>query len=300
MSAFVTGTATSQADLVAAIKSACTTNGWSLSGDVLHRDGQYVRLQSVAAGVTVQGGTGIDGGNNLTGAGSNYVRMTDIGTAGDGLIVYPLVYEVHIHDDPNEVYVVINYSQDFYQWLAWGKSTVSLPGTGNWYAGSFGQAAVYQSAITISATGGGVVSGTGHSSGALWWTSLGPAYGACNHFIHHGMDGVGWDNTGVTINAVEGLAPLITISPNAWNGESELLQIMPLLRRASSKVSILAQLGWSRYVRIDNYEPGQVIVIGPDKWKIFPWLRKNSAARAGGAAIRHSGTFGWAIRYHGA
>lgn len=297
MNAFVTGTATNRADLVAAIKSACTTNGWSLSGDVLHRAGQYVRLQSVAAGVTLLGGTGIDGGDNLTGGGPYYVRMTDLGLINTAPIVYPLVYEIHVHDDPNEVYVVINYSQDFYQWLAWGQSTVSLPGTGNWYAGSFVEAENYYGVINISAGGGG---SWNSSSSALWWTTeAAPASGGCNHLIHHGMDGAGWSSGSSYINAVQGLAPLIAISPNAWNGESELLPIMPLLTRAGGKTSILAQLGGSRYVRLDNYEPGQVITIGADKWKVFPWLRKNAAARDGGWEIRHSGTFGWAIRYYG-
>jgi hypothetical protein len=38
---------------------------------------------------------------------------------------------------------------------------------------------------------------------------------------------------------------------------------------------------------------------------VFPWLRKNIAARDGSAAagatgaINHTGTFGWAIRYEG-
>ena len=58
-------------------------------------------------------------------------------------------------------------------------------------------------------------------------------------------------------------------------------------------------LAHCRFLRIDNYQPGDIIPLGPDRWKVAPWYRKNTAQRDGGSNIQHTGTFGWAIRYDG-
>src|SRR5690606_12976894 len=54
-------------------------------------------------------------------------------------VVFPLTYEVFIWS--TEVYLVINYGGNYYQWAAFGQSlTPGLPGTGLWIGASCGAA----------------------------------------------------------------------------------------------------------------------------------------------------------------
>ena len=66
-----------------------------------------------------------------------------------------------------------------------------------------------------------------------------------------------------------------------------------------NKVRLVLEVRNARYMRIGNNDPEQVITLGPDRWKVFPFLRKNASVPDGGSVIDHSGTFGWAIRYDG-
>ena len=109
-------------------------------------------------------------------------------------------------------------------------------------------------------------------------------------------DGAGAVNS---VHAIGSAAPHIERSPSAWNGESPLLPIQAYVWRASAKCSLVVDMRHARYLRIDNYEPGQIITLGGDSWKVYPFYRKASSARNGGIGIDHTGTFGWAIRYDG-
>lgn len=303
--AFVTGTAANVAALIAAINNACTLNGWTLSGAVLHKGDVYARLQDVGGEITVLGGTGVDGSNNLTGAGPAYFRIGGITAPAN--VTFPLTYFIHVNASPDEVYCIVNYSTNYYQFIAFGQSSIAMPGTGNWYAGSAGQNTQYLGAITITATGGGNLSGTGQSSGAFAWhtfNSSSGSPGAYTFSIHHGLTAGNWSSVqiatnieGGMANAIPAVSNLVSISPNAWNGESVLTQIPIVIKRPSTFYSLVCQPKHSRYVRLDNLDPGQVLTIGPDQWKVYPFLSKNTSARNGGSDIKHSGTFGWALRY---
>lgn len=300
--AYVTGMANDLGELVAAIRNACTDNGWTLSGEVLHKDDIHVRIQVVDSTVTYLGGTGIDGGNELTGAGPNIVRMRAFQQA----FVFPLTYDIHILTDPDEVYVIINYAVDFYQWAAWGQSTVSgLPGTGVWYAASCSASPSTSVSIVASGSQLGQSSG-GHHHVTLLSTrgSGGISTNTQNGFVQHGLDGESWNPA--TVGASEGglhgytaLEPLIGILPNAWNDETVLLPVVAYRNRGSNKNSLVADLAHARHCRIDYHDPGDIITYGGDRWKLYPCYRKNTESRNGGNNIQHSGTLGFAIRYTG-
>lgn len=87
--------------------------------------------------------------------------------------------------------------------------------------------------------------------------------------------------------------------PNSWNSEATLLPIRAWKARPSSKISMTADLEFARHIRIDNLSPGDILTIGSDQWKVFPWYRKDVSAHNGGYFVNHTGTFGWAIRYEG-
>lgn len=291
---YVTGTANDLTALRAALFGACTANGWTLSGEVLHKGAVYVRVQVGASYLSFLGGTGIDGSNNLTGAAPYENRLASIISG----FSWPLTYSVFIGSAPDEVYFICNYNVDMYVWAAFGKSSVQgLSGTGAWVAASL-TPRVYNGTISISSTSTG---GT-YICPALFWGVIG-YYNESTSYIHHGIDGRGWSNAANATNVASATylsSNLLDVLPNNWNGESMLLPIQACVQRTSGgTTSLVADLAHARYMRIDNHVPGEIITLGADRWQVFPWFKKNTAARNGGIGIDHTGTFGWAIRYDG-
>lgn len=291
---YVTGTANDMTALRAALFTACTANGWTLSGEVLRKGSVHMRVRAGANYLGFLGGTGIDGSNNLTGAGS-YERQI-FGIISN--LSWPITYSVFIGTAPDEVYFICNYNVDLYVWAAFGQSTVQgLPGTGVWYAGT-SDTSLYNGLITITTT---TVS-TLALCPALFWGNAGYG-GQSSSYIHHGLDGRAW-STGANAANVASAMLLSSVQqdvlPNAWNGESMLLPIQACVQRTSGgTTSLVADLAHARYMRIDNHVPGEIITLGADRWQVFPWFKKNTAVRNGGSSIDHTGTFGWAIRYDG-
>lgn len=293
---YYTGTAVDLTGLRQALFDACVAEGWTLTGEILSKGTMFVRVQIVSGFLTFLGGTGQSAGA-LTGAAAAVSR---IGTLAGLAIAFPVKYEIFAFT--NEVYLVINYNVSYYQWAAFGKSTVQgLPGTGMWFGAScFANA---PSTLAMTATGG--QASAGYCIPGLFYRQRSYAGSTTlESRIHHGLDGLAWsDGTNATSNpgasAIDALVPLLGMLPNTWNSEAILLPIRVFLLRPSNKTSLVADLEHSRYTRIDNYTPGDIITLGSDRWKVFPWYLKNSAARDGGSNIAHTGTFGWAVRYEG-
>lgn len=154
--AYITGVANSLSDIVTALRNACTSNGWTLAGNVLHKGGCYVDIQAFAAEagstdfglIQIRGGTGIDGSNQLTGEPAlyttNWPAQGVIGPLGNGGTStytdwdWPVTYYIHIHTSPDEVFLMVNYnSNQYWQGLSFGQSPApGCPATGNWFHAS--------------------------------------------------------------------------------------------------------------------------------------------------------------------
>lgn len=304
--AYGISSAASFADLVTFIRNTCTANGWTLSGNVLHKGNVYVEvIDDAGAAVRIQGGTGIDGSNNLTGGPGEYAYMRSITGV---TIAFPLTVEVHINTNPDEVYVVINFATTFYEIMAWGQSdAVGLTGTGVWFHATStwktGQDdyCCYADGEYYSAINFGY-----HCDGTpMFFIRAGNSgsnnSGVNNSFIHHDVDGQGWSaGSGTFPSAWRYVHPLQAYQFNAWNLESILLPFPVYYPRTSgSKVTLVADFKHIRLLRNDYLEPGDIITLGPDKWKVYPWLRKDAVNRNAGTRISHSGTFAYAVRYTG-
>ncbi|EPL63734.1 hypothetical protein B382_04615 [Stutzerimonas stutzeri B1SMN1] len=291
--AYYSGSAVDMAAVRTALVNACTAEGWSWDGgnEVLSKGSIYVRLRVVSGYLELLGRTAA-----VSGDAPSVVR---IGQLAATPVTYPAAYEIFVFD--TEVYLVINYSVDYYQWCAFGISNVEgLPGTGMWLGATL--EANNPTGISITNSDGNETSNT--VTPALFWATriqLGSRNRNC--YVNSGLDSEGWNLTLAGSNiqiGVSHLVPLIALLPNSWNSEAVLLPIRCYKPRPSSKISLIADLEHARYTRVDNYLPGQVIVIGDDRWKVFPWYLKNTAGRNGGnGGISHTGTFGWAIRYEG-
>lgn len=305
--AFITGSANGLADLLAAIQAACVANGWTLSGQVLRKGNCYSRLTVVGSDIQLVGGTGVDGSNALTLPGPQIARIG--ATAVPAALVFPLTYYVHIFNNPDEVYVFVNFSVSRWQWLAFGCSPApGLPGTGSWYAAQSSTGAsgsgivnVYTGPVTAGGySGGGLVSGMLFAQSGSWTNNY-----CCNSYFHHGLDGGDWSKPdGASLNTIGSVdawvtqVPLLGRQPNVFNGETALIPIQLLAKRASTKHSLVGQMAHARYLRNDNYADGDIITLGADRWKTYPFVQKSSAGRDGGVSTT-SGTFGIALRYDG-
>ncbi|PTS85480.1 hypothetical protein DBR00_06795 [Pseudomonas sp. HMWF032] len=285
--AYYSGAANDMAALRSALIGACVAEGWTLTGDILSKGTMFCRTVIFNGSLQITGGTGIGAGSTLAGASSRSCHV--LGT-GNLAVTWPAAYEIFVF--PTEVFLVVRFSVDRYQWCAFGQSDIALPGTGMWFAATAGMQASTGIALTVTS------SSTVHPSGLPFWAAYN-SDGPDNCRIHHGFDGAGWssgsDLIGISYNASE----LISLLPNTWNSEAVLLPIRAFITRPSSKLSLALELINARFTRVDNHEPGEVITFGSERWKIFPGYRKDVVNRNGGTNIQHSGTFGWAVRYEG-
>lgn len=306
--AYATGTANNMVDLLANIRTACTSNGWTLSGDVLHKTGaSFTQIIAAVDSLEVLGGTGISGGNALTGPGPipTYFKAPDPTV---NPITFPITYHIHVLTGPDEVYAVFNYGLVYWGWLAFGRSPVGASSVGSWYAAPTFAYDAYRGDITISPTAGpGSPGYYATPSRALFWDTRN--HGSATSFVQHGLDGNLWSgpdswtsDVGSKACAVEGVGVLNQRQPNGWNGETVLVPIQPYVGRGSGFYSMVADLGHARYIRNDNYVDGEIITIGSDRWKTYPWFKKDTLNRDGSnwtSLYAHTGTMGWAIRYDG-
>lgn len=299
--AYYSGTASSLADLRTALLTHAAADGWTLTGDVLSKAGVYFQIQVTATHITCLGCESDAVANpapNVVSIG----RIFERSSYATREISFPCNYEVF--GFAQELYLVANYDVDAYQWMAVGKTSVpGVPGQGGWCGamqGVLGVASSATSPIAISSTSGGDT--YEYTAGALFWATYGDPPAARNAWVNHGMDGHGWTYNGSQFSTPIGIrhnSPLLSLQPSVWNSEATLLPLRCYKERPYYKASLIADLANARHLRIDNLAPGDILTLGSDQWKVFPWYRKDVANRNGGTNINHTGTFGWAIRYQG-
>lgn len=288
--AYVTGTANSLADLLAAIQNACTANGWTLNGSVLHKGICCVEVKIVSTYIQVQGGTGIDGSANLTGRANTTAAKFAISPAfrqagiGSPAFAFPVTYEVFIGTGPDEVYVVINYAMSFYETMAFGQSVAhGLTGTGNWYFG------VYTNDYYSIETNGEAFS-YGCAGIGLFARFGSGAYG-----VDHELDSAIWDVEG----CYRDLMPAAMRQPNQWNGESILMPIRVYASRPSGFFAPVLECAHARHIVISNVTDGSIVTLGADRWKVYPWWSRGAAFYLASDIGKFSGQYGHAFRYDG-
>lgn len=307
--AYLTGTVSDIAALLTVIRNACTANGWTLSGNILHRDGCQVALTSDANGIRIQGGTGVSGTTLL---GPQTAGEQRIGTSNaTAPLSFPLTYHVHVLEEPNEVFVFVNYNVTRWQWLAFGRSLLSLPGNGTWYGATLSG----PTNISFSgAVGANNQNNANRTSACLFWCG-GTLDNNINCSIHHNLDSLGWSRSGNQgasgdgapntlgpineAHAIRASSHLLGTLPSSLNAATVLIPCNVYLTRSESKTSLVAPLQHCRYTRNDNLEDGEVVELGPERWKVYPFHQKNAASRDSWNSVTHTGTAALAVRYDG-
>lgn len=313
--AFVTGVANSYADIAAALVSACTANGWTLTGSILHRGDCHITHTVFANRIEFRCGIGMSGGV-LVSPNPNPTDRYRVNTLltmvkSELTVNWPATYYIAVVED--EVYLDVNINGD--AWLNGGFGISPIDGG---YTG----AGVWMSWAMYDNFGGNGTPGGGGSD--LRWPSgdigsqTGGAFnqpaiglfnsnGRANSYVYHNALGTpqwsGQDPGSRSAYAYPGFRSRWGAENPAanWNNAAGLFPIQPAIPHDNNKLCIVAELKHARYFRIDNNNPGDVITFGAEKWKVYPWYRKNSSIRTPNNASNqnHSGTFAHAIRYDG-
>lgn len=296
--AYVTGTANTLADLLTAIQNACTANGWTLRGSVLSKGVCYTEVKISGTTISVRGGRGVDGSNNLTspcdsktGAFATIIYgHTSSSLKADVPFAFPARYFIHVLTAPDEVYVAVNYSASWYQLMGFGASAMpGLAGTGCWYSAPQAPAG-YPWLM--------------HDDGEYWATNIGTglglfAGGVSGAGVDHALDSATWK----TLGASRDMVSLMLRQPSFWNAESTLMPIRVYASRPSGFVSPVHECAHARYVSIDTLAAEQIITLGTDRWMVYPWGAKGArlTRNSSGQWVYglNTGHLGHAIRYDG-
>lgn len=287
---YTTGSASNFDDVATALINACVAGGWTNNSGVLTKGDAVVEITGYGSGVIAQAYSSYSGGPLGPTAQPVYARNPY------NLITLnlPVTYHIHVLDNPDEVYLLINFNVSYWLFLAFGSSPIDgLPGTGNWVTASCGEDNA-RGAINMNESGGFNVQHNGFVCPAPFWAS---GYNSrSNYYIHHGLKGGdGWTGYSEAAASSDFVRHLTLSSPSYWNNETILIPITPCISVESSMISLSVLLGHSRFCRNNYLSDGEVITLGADEWKTYPFYRKDGADPDGSASS--TGTMGWAIRY---
>lgn len=289
--AYYTGQCSSYQHLADILVEKCQAHGWAWQDGILSKHKIKVKLWVCNTPSNYNTGEGII----LTGMIDNMIADIQPRLGGLDVVnesIFPAMYHIFIFE--REVYVVMKFDIDKFYWLTFGQS---LAFDTVWFSANTCQYCHHvDKYIFITQYDGGVSVSSVTSSAPFW----GKAYRTaqwCNSTLLHQIDGHIW--SGYVSQAYSNFQPLLDRLPTSHFSDSPLLPYNIFLERDENKISLIAQFAHARFVRVDNYEPEQIITLGHEKWIVFPFFRKNINQRNGYHNIEHTGTFGWAIRYDG-
>jgi len=312
--AFYTGTCTSYDDMKTTLINLCELNGWTATTDsdgkdVIYKGNLYIMIDVTTGSFNSFGITGRTGVNE--GSTPGRVGISDFYQYSSdpcpGPVQFPVKYFCFIYSDIDEVYFLINYAE-MYQWLAFGKSNITLPGTGLWVAGTSGLYSNYTPKyITIRSDGSSKYYSTS-TSAALFWSSHTysnrPA-SFYNYWLHSNINtNYPWSLTlsdySHAPTGIKYLTYHLESQPNEYNQQSLLL---PVLAYHSNNVypgyyTLVAHVQKARHLMINYLEPETILYHGDEQWMVFPYLRKvyQSPYTFSLSNVDHTGNFGWAIK----
>ncbi len=314
---YATGIANNATDLRTAVVNLATANGWTWdsTNEMLYKAPVYGKFTVSGTALRIQGALAYSGGV-LTSPGPGPSSMGVSFTAtGNTAITYPLTYHVFLDATPDAIVVAINYGAVWWQWLGFGnaipKGAVTNP---LWYFATTGTNNVGGVTGVVVYVRGWQGAASGQTSGIPFWPSYTAANGSQTGAIYTGgLDGGGsngWsigpssqttENTLSTAALVPTASGLLTTQPNAWNAETLLVPVNPVISRPSGFKSYIGEVSCIRLTRNDFFEDGDILTIGTQKWFIAPVYRKNASSRDGADYLspNHSGTLAYAIKYDG-
>jgi hypothetical protein len=295
MMAYQTGVITSAADLVAVIRDFAVANGWTANGSVLSKGGTYIRLTAPnASEVRIEGARN---GNFV--APDLSVRHSRIrNTAWPASATYHLA----AFNDPDTVWCTINFAVTTHQHIGFG----TVEKYGNWAGGGWFHA--QHTPASADGNVGSRIDGwqyplywSSPRECALFWSPFKPDQENAASSLHCELRGHVWEppinNTAIGVHCPTIMSPIHKYNPNQFNGQTVLTPFLLFLQNADGHYMSIGHVGHLRFVRLINYNPGDVIELGTDRWKLFPWHIKDAAYPDGNCDS--TGLLGVAVRYDG-
>jgi hypothetical protein len=326
--AFYSGNASSAQDLVDAIVAGCLLNGWTESDGVLSKGDNHFRPDVVGTHIKCEMGdaAAFVSPGIVEATAFPYISLNQ---------TWPVFYRLFVLDGNGADTVVLSVLEANaieYKYLMFGnlENKVGAWAGGQWMHGSYSSqidgTTVRQSNVGSSLAFGPFADVNGGSTSEFYteghgplFANMGPAPSSGSNF-KSGNSYVACDiDTSTPKRNTNGLGTLagavdafrfarvfLLRSPNLWNGEAVLVPAHVFLGRDSGTVARLGTVGHVRYMRMDNYEPGDVITLGLDKWMVLPMYMRNATAVLGANALYnstsatgHTGQMAYAIKYDG-
>lgn len=316
--AYQTGSVNSPAVLKTIIENFCVANGWTVttvaSVTRLNNANSHIQIGTTSTGVYLQGA--LD---------SSTTTLNSPSGLNAPIASWPVTYHLFAFGNPCQVVCAINYDILIMNYLMFGdivKVNDSAYVGGDWYWGTRGDLSglvnnhmIYGfDADSIDSNYDGAVSGSVMPFMQTFWTTT----LKMGSYIHAEIDNSIWKTASystLTTNHVK-LSPTTLCSIfrglNTWNSQAVLVPIHLDALGGSSLWHYLGYVEHIRLIRIDNYNIGDIVTIGSDRWKVFPCFYKDTAYRNSQSigvttvghvnyytTVKSSGTLGFAIRYDG-
>lgn len=314
---YQTGTVANLSALKTTIETFCTSNGWTKSGNVLHRGTVYWELvyqTATQVNLRLWCGDGIDGSNLLTNS-QKVGKMVDKNfniSLGN-----PFTYHFFMTPDQNNFFCIVNYQTDYIKHLCVG----SLVKYGDWTGGEY---------YSIAEPDENIWAGTGTTQAFDFASQATPVFrlqgnwNPCPFFPNpistsgrgggsvlrcnidgwtfrsnsHYFNTVGNDEEMVSAHLTT--YRLIHAAFNPWNQEAILVPYFLHALRGSNDLSIIGKIDQIRVTRNDNYNIGDIVTLGSDQWMIFPFYKRGFTYPIGRSylqGVSDTGTLAYAVRY---
>lgn len=322
---YYTGSAADFGALETIIKNNLTNDlGWTVNGDVVKKNGMFFRIwQQVVSDY--------DGLSIIMGDADNSGTLQPLspftGSNGGSIhnnaalqMSFPITYFMHAFteedDGADEIYIVINFNNDKYLHMGFGKVTIPEvigSATGAWFSASMtrsvtrtGSSSIYRS-LHLIAAGGATAPRDLYSTStsnivAPFWTESPTALASSidvSSNTQHKCLHIDIDGAKRIINGGSGLSAvsyLVEASPMALNSGHLLIPIKALYYRTSSRMAIVNQHKFARWCRNDQIPAEGVISFGGEDWKVYPLFSRNVLSRATQGVSLDSGTYAVAYR----
>lgn len=311
--AYETGSVASGTALLAVIENFAILQGYTLNagtGSWLSKGGTSIQLSATSTTCSAKIA------NTPTGPDAAPGVSQGISIA---LASWPIKYELFYSSIPNLFVCVLTYDTLTIQILMFGElvkiNNAAYTG-GNFLYGSglsndtLSSPGSIALSLSTNFTGDGLISGSGPSNSprkaVIPFTKggLNSSFGARGSaLLHVEIDGdiINGDIMGVNNNVLlmTQYQNMLFYSPNIYNSQAILIPIHLQKDLSAGNSMYLGYVEHIRFIRITNYEIGDVITLGSDKWKVYPWRRK-SAVPAGNGAFTAEGdtsTIGFAVRF---
>lgn len=220
----------------------------------------------------------------------------------------PCTYEIFKSASPNEISVVFtfgnNQTEHFHLGVLQKIHTSAYPG-GQYIAASGGRL-INASNRTFTAGGDPetniIIGSTGSSGPFGLFTEISGGSGSTSmnsliicEIADTFVKETGNSSSSSTISLSQNCLKKFNRGLNQWNSQTTLVPIELQYNAPSSFKMFIGYPLHLRFCRIDNYNNGDIITLGPDQWKVYSVGKKDLAARTVSSA--GNGTYGFAVRY---